>query len=32
MEINITQFYKEACPKDYSASRAEVGNNAGQYT
>lgn len=32
MQINITKFYREACPKDYSASVAEVGENAGQAT
>lgn len=32
MEINITKFYNEACPKDYSASIAEIGNHAGAYT
>lgn len=32
MEINITQFYKEAAPMDYSASIAEIGNNAGADT
>ena len=29
MQINITQFYNEACPMDYSASVAEIGFNAG---
>jgi len=32
MEINITKFFNEACPKDYSASVAEIGRNAGAYT
>lgn len=32
MEINITKFYLESCPKDYSASVAEVGANAGRDT
>ena len=32
MQINITKFYREACPKDYSASVAEIGANAGQDT
>lgn len=32
MEINITKFYNEACPKDYSASVAEIGQNAGAST
>jgi len=32
MEIDITDFYRNACPKDYSASVAEIGNNAGAYT
>jgi hypothetical protein len=29
MEINITEFFNSACPMDYSASRAEIGDNAG---
>lgn len=32
MEINITKFYNEACPMDYSASVAEIGVNAGRDT
>lgn len=32
MELNITKFFSEACPKDYSASVAEIGNNAGVAT
>lgn len=32
MEINITKFYNEACPMDYSASAAEIGANAGRDT
>lgn len=32
MELNITKFFNEACPKDYSASVAEIGNNAGADT
>ncbi len=32
MEVNITQFFNEACPRDYSASVAEIGNNAGKAT
>lgn len=28
MEINITMFYNNTCPKDYSASAAEIGQNA----
>ena len=32
MEINITRFFNEACPKDYSASRAEIGQDAGTDT
>ena len=32
MEINITRFFEEACPKDYSASVAEIGSNAGADT
>lgn len=32
MEINITRFFNEAAPMDYSASVAEIGNNAGADT
>lgn len=32
MEINITNFYCNACPRDYSASVAEIGRNAGADT
>lgn len=32
MEINITTFFNNAAPKDYSASAAEIGDNAGAYT
>lgn len=32
MEINITNFYNEAAPMDYSASVAEIGANAGRDT
>lgn len=32
MEFNITRFFNEASPKDYSASVAEIGDNAGAYT
>lgn len=32
MEINITRFFTDACPKDYSASCAEIGRNAGADT
>ena len=32
MQINITKFYHEACPKDYSASVFEIGSNAGPDT
>jgi hypothetical protein len=32
MEINITKFFKDAAPMDYSASRAEIGDNAGADT
>lgn len=32
MEINITKFYNEACARDYAASTAEIGNNAGADT
>lgn len=32
MEINITKFFKEAEPMQYSASVAEYGDNAGKIT
>ncbi len=33
MEINITAYFKnELCPMDFSASIAEIGNNAGRDT
>ena len=32
LEINITDFFNSECPSDYSASRAEIGDNAGQDT
>ena len=32
MQINITRFFNEACPRDYSASAAEIGENAGADT
>lgn len=32
MDINITKFYNEAAPIDYSASVAEIGANAGRDT
>ena len=32
MELDITRFFQEACPMDYSASRAELGQNAGKIT
>lgn len=32
MEINITQFYNTADPATYSASAAELGDNAGAVT
>lgn len=32
MEINITKFFNESSPFDYSASRAELGQNAGLIT
>lgn len=32
LEINITQFFNTAAPQDYSASVAEIGNNAGADT
>jgi hypothetical protein len=28
MELNITKFFNEAAPMDYSASRAEIGQDA----
>jgi hypothetical protein len=32
MELNITKFFNETCPRDYSASVAEIGNDAGPST
>jgi hypothetical protein len=32
MELNITKFFTEACPMDYSASIAEIGNDAARST
>lgn len=32
MELNITEFYNNASPRDYSASVAEIGANAGPDT
>lgn len=32
MELNITKFYNETAPMDYSASVVEIGNNAGADT
>ena len=32
MEINVTKFIAEAAPKDYSASVAELGQDAGRVT
>ncbi len=32
MELNITQLIAETAPNDYSASRAELGDNAGAIT
>jgi hypothetical protein len=32
MEIDITRFFNEAAPMDYSASQAEIGANAGPDT
>lgn len=32
MDINITEFFNNAAPMDYSASIAEIGNNAGADT
>ena len=32
MEVNITKFFNEESPRDYSASVAELGNDAGALT
>ena len=32
MELNITRFFKEASPRDYSASIAEIGSDAARST
>ena len=32
MELNITRFFMEASPRDYSASMAEIGQDAGRVT
>lgn len=32
MELNITYFFNEASPRDYSASVAEIGHGAGKAT
>lgn len=32
MEIDVTQFFAEECPRDYSASAAELGPDAGPIT
>jgi len=32
MDINITRFFNEANPRNYSASQAELGKQAGQIT
>lgn len=32
MELNITKFFRTAAPSDYSASRMELGDNAGPIT
>lgn len=32
MQIDITKFVAEECPRDYSASRAEIGADAGPAT
>jgi len=32
MEIDITQFFLDACPRDYSASIAEIGQDAAKST
>ncbi len=31
-ELDITELFDSICPRDYSASVAEIGNNAGQDT
>jgi hypothetical protein len=32
MEIDITEFFRNAAPRDYSASAAELGQDAGRIT
>ena len=32
MELNITEFFRAAAPMDYSASAAEIGDDAGRQT
>ena len=32
MELNITKFFTETCPRDYQASVAEIGEGAGAAT
>ena len=32
MELNITKFFNDACPKDYSASCHEIGQDAANAT
>lgn len=32
LELNITRFFKEASPNDYSASQMELGDKAGEIT
>lgn len=32
MELNITDFFNNAAPRDYSASKMELGDNAGAIT
>jgi hypothetical protein len=32
VEINITKFFNESCPRDYSASMCELGNGAADIT
>lgn len=32
MELDISRFFKEASPRDYSASMLELGENAGRIT
>lgn len=32
MELNITEFFNNECPRDFSASCAEIGQDAGRVT